>query len=175
MRKARGLALSSLALLAACGGGHRTYHDSQMDFGSVKTVAVLPFANLTREQGAAERVREVFANSLLATGTVYVLPTGEVLRGTSRTALSSATTPAVEEVVWAQEEPKNQGAWTYVQPRLRASAGAAVGVRYVGRPERASPAEGFADAHQAEQARIVAMVMDTGEVPEGRPAMTATH
>lgn len=83
--------------------------------------------------------------------------------------------PAVEQVVWAQEEPKNQGAWTYVQPRLRASAGAAVGVRYVGRPERASPAEGFADAHQAEQARIVAMVMDTGEVPEGRPAMTATH
>ena len=83
--------------------------------------------------------------------------------------------PAVEQVVWAQEEPKNQGAWTYVQPRLRASAGAAVGVRYVGRPERASPAEGFADAHQTEQARIVAMVMDTGEVPEGRPALTATH
>lgn len=85
------------------------------------------------------------------------------------------TYPAVEQVVWAQEEPKNQGAWTYVQPRLRASAGAAVGVRYVGRPERASPAEGFADAHQAEQARIVAMVMDTGVVPDGRPAMTATH
>jgi 2-oxoglutarate dehydrogenase E1 component len=85
------------------------------------------------------------------------------------------TYPAVEQVVWAQEEPKNQGAWTYVQPRLRASAGAAVGVRYVGRPERASPAEGFADAHQAEQARIVAMVMDTGEVLEGRPVMTATH
>jgi hypothetical protein len=82
--------------------------------------------------------------------------------------------PAVEQVVWAQEEPKNQGAWTYVQPRLRASAGAAVGVRYVGRPERASPAEGFADAHQAEQARIVAMVMDPGECgAEGR-AMTAT-
>jgi 2-oxoglutarate dehydrogenase E1 component len=72
--------------------------------------------------------------------------------------------PAVEEVIWAQEEPRNQGAWTFVQPRLRASAGAAVGVRYVGRPERASPAEGFADMHQAEQARIVAAVMDTGEV-----------
>lgn len=80
--------------------------------------------------------------------------------------------PAIEQVVWAQEEPKNQGAWTYVQPRLRASAGAAVGVRYVGRPERASPAEGYADAHQQEQARIIAMVMDTGEVAEERPAMT---
>ena len=83
--------------------------------------------------------------------------------------------PAIEQVVWAQEEPKNQGAWTYVQPRLRASAGAAVGVRYVGRPERASPAEGYADVHQQEQARIVAMVMDTGEVAEERPAMTITQ
>lgn len=71
--------------------------------------------------------------------------------------------PAIEQVVWAQEEPKNQGAWTYVQPRLRASAGAAVGVRYVGRPERASPAEGHVDAHQTEQARIVATVMNVDE------------
>ncbi|MEO7521184.1 MAG: 2-oxoglutarate dehydrogenase E1 component [Gemmatimonas sp.] len=79
--------------------------------------------------------------------------------------------PAVEQVVWAQEEPRNQGAWTYVQPRLRASAGAAVGVRYVGRPERASPAEGYKDAHDLEQARIVAGVMDTGEVAVERPTM----
>jgi len=72
--------------------------------------------------------------------------------------------PAVEQVVWAQEEPKNQGAWTYVQPRLRASAGAAVGVRYIGRPERASPAEGHKDAHDLEQARIVATALDTGDI-----------
>ena len=79
--------------------------------------------------------------------------------------------PAVEQVVWAQEEPKNQGAWTYVQPRLRASAGAAVGVRYVGRPERASPAEGYKNAHDVEQARIVAHALDTGEVAVERQAM----
>jgi 2-oxoglutarate dehydrogenase E1 component len=79
--------------------------------------------------------------------------------------------PSIEQVVWAQEEPKNQGAWTYVQPRLRASAGASVGVRYVGRPERASPAEGYMDAHQSEQARIIAMVMDTGDVAAERAAM----
>ena len=81
--------------------------------------------------------------------------------------------PAIEQVVWAQEEPKNQGAWTYVQPRLRASAGAAVGVRYVGRPERASPAEGHVDAHQTEQARIVATVMNVDEGADMRtPAYT---
>jgi 2-oxoglutarate dehydrogenase E1 component len=58
-----------------------------------------------------------------------------------------------------------------VQPRLRASAGAAVGVRYIGRPERASPAEGYKDAHDAEQARIVAQTMDTGEAAPERPVM----
>ncbi len=83
--------------------------------------------------------------------------------------------PAVEQVVWAQEEPRNQGAWTYVQPRLRASAGAAVGVRYVGRPERASPAEGYKDAHDEAQADIVRKVMDTGDVLAERPAIKAAH
>jgi 2-oxoglutarate dehydrogenase E1 component len=67
--------------------------------------------------------------------------------------------PSVEEVVWAQEEPKNMGAWTYVSPRLRASTGNAMVVRYVGRPERASPAEGYAAAHKAEQERIIADVL----------------
>jgi 2-oxoglutarate dehydrogenase E1 component len=63
--------------------------------------------------------------------------------------------PNVEEVVWAQEEPKNMGAWTYVQPRLRASIGTLTTLRYVGRPERASPAEGHKSTHDVEQARIV--------------------
>ena len=63
--------------------------------------------------------------------------------------------PNVEEVVWAQEEPKNMGAWTYVQPRLRASIGTLPMLRYVGRPERASPAEGHKRDHDTEQARIV--------------------
>jgi 2-oxoglutarate dehydrogenase E1 component len=84
--------------------------------------------------------------------------------------------PSAEQVVWVQEEPRNQGAWSWVQPRLRVSAGAAVGVRYIGRPERASPAEGYADAHQAEQARIVAAVMDLGDTPPGGvPTMGAAE
>ena len=67
--------------------------------------------------------------------------------------------PNVDEVVWAQEEPKNMGAWTYVQPRLRASIGTVTTLRYIGRPERASPAEGYKSAHDAEQARIVNEVL----------------
>jgi 2-oxoglutarate dehydrogenase E1 component len=63
--------------------------------------------------------------------------------------------PNVVEIVWAQEEPKNMGAWSFVAPRLRASAGNTLIIRYIGRPERASPAEGYFATHQAEQARIV--------------------
>ena len=75
--------------------------------------------------------------------------------------------PNVTEVAWAQEEPKNMGAWSYAAPRLRACTGNAMLIRYVGRPERASPAEGYLTSHQAEQARIVA---DALEVPAKRKA-----
>ncbi len=71
--------------------------------------------------------------------------------------------PGIDEVVWAQEEPKNMGAWTFVAPRLRAAAGNTLPVTYVGRPERASPAEGYQASHQREQKRIVT------EALEGKP------
>ena len=71
--------------------------------------------------------------------------------------------PNLEEVLWAQEEPKNMGAWTYVSPRLRASTGNELTVRYVGRPERASPAEGYHGAHVEEQNRIVGEVLTIRE------------
>jgi 2-oxoglutarate dehydrogenase E1 component len=63
--------------------------------------------------------------------------------------------PRIEEVAWVQEEPKNQGAWSFVAPRLRVSTGNALVIRYYGRPERASPAEGYASEHAEEQGRIV--------------------
>ncbi len=100
---------------------------------------------------------------------LYPWPSAEVERIVDRY-------PSVEEVVWAQEEPKNMGAWTYIAPRLRVSTGNAVIVRYVGRPERASPAEGYASAHKSEQERIVSEVVAPMEQAEGsrrRSAVTA--
>jgi 2-oxoglutarate dehydrogenase E1 component len=64
--------------------------------------------------------------------------------------------PALTEVIWTQEEPRNMGPWSFVAPRLTALLPAGVTLRYAGRPERASPAEGYPAAHAAEQARIVA-------------------
>jgi 2-oxoglutarate dehydrogenase E1 component len=75
--------------------------------------------------------------------------------------------PAVEEIVWAQEEPRNMGAWPFVVPRLRAAVGNTVPIRYIGRPERASPAEGYASAHAAQQGKIIAEALG---VPVGARA-----
>ena len=67
--------------------------------------------------------------------------------------------PNLTEIVWTQEEPRNMGAWGFMEPRLRALVKERIPVRYAGRPNRASPAEGSADMHAAEQARIVAAAL----------------
>jgi hypothetical protein len=76
-----------------------TYIDPNMDFGAIKTIAVMPFTSLTRDAVAADRVRDVFINKLLSTGAVYVLPTGEVARGVSRGEIQSPTALSGEDAV----------------------------------------------------------------------------
>jgi 2-oxoglutarate dehydrogenase E1 component len=68
--------------------------------------------------------------------------------------------PGLGEIVWLQEEPKNMGAWAYMAPRLQELVGRETLVRYVGRPERASPAEGSSDVHADEQSRIVTEALE---------------
>jgi multifunctional 2-oxoglutarate metabolism enzyme len=63
--------------------------------------------------------------------------------------------PRLKTVVWAQEEPKNMGARNVMEGRLSWILPDGVGYEYVGRQLRASPGEGYAAAHRAEQARIV--------------------
>jgi 2-oxoglutarate dehydrogenase E1 component len=63
--------------------------------------------------------------------------------------------PNLREVVWAQEEPRNMGALTYVGPRLRAVVPRKIPLSYVARPERASPAEGKAKHHVTQQDALV--------------------
>ncbi|XP_017765398.1 PREDICTED: 2-oxoglutarate dehydrogenase, mitochondrial isoform X2 [Eufriesea mexicana] len=54
------------------------------------------------------------------------------------------------EIVWAQEEHKNQGAWTYIQPRFHTALNGTRSVLYVGRPTGASPATGSKMQHLKE-------------------------
>src|SRR4051794_27204630 len=63
--------------------------------------------------------------------------------------------PSLEQVIWAQEEPKNMGARAVMEQRLAPILPESVAYDYIGRQLRASPGEGYAAAHRAEQSRIV--------------------
>ena len=73
----------------------------------------------------------------------------------------------LEEVVWCQEEPHNNGAWFFVQNRIEDALTAAghegMRPRYAGREEAASPATGFAKRHQAQQAALVSVALGLSE------------
>jgi len=91
-----------LVLLAGCATTPArldVYHDPGMDFSAIRRVAVLPFANLAQDPNGAERVRDVFANALLATEAFYVLPAGEVFRGINRAGIVNRAAPSPEEIV----------------------------------------------------------------------------
>ncbi len=70
------------------------------------------------------------------------------------------------EVVWCQEEPKNQGAWTFMEPNLEWALGRISAERgraaYVGRQAAASPATGLASQHKAQQAALVDEALTVG-------------
>jgi len=71
--------------------------------------------------------------------------------------------PNLRQVVWVQEEPMNMGAWAHVSQRLEDRLPEGVSLEYVGRPERASPSEGYAGAHEVQQERIVAEALGAGK------------
>ncbi|HEY7794330.1 MAG TPA: 2-oxoglutarate dehydrogenase E1 component [Gaiellaceae bacterium] len=70
-------------------------------------------------------------------------------------AALTASYPNLRELMWAQEEPQNMGAYRSIRHRLEGAVPDEVAVRYVGRPWRASPSEGYPTAHRLEQDRIV--------------------
>ena len=70
-------------------------------------------------------------------------------------AALTASYPSLRELVWAQEEPQNMGAWRTIRHRLEQATAEDVTVRFAGRPWRASPSEGYPTAHLREQDRIV--------------------
>jgi len=65
----------------------------------------------------------------------------------------------VHQLTWVQEEPMNMGAYWHVKRRLEPRLPKQLTLGYVGRPERASPSEGYAIAHEAQEERIVQAVL----------------
>ncbi|HEY3866157.1 MAG TPA: multifunctional oxoglutarate decarboxylase/oxoglutarate dehydrogenase thiamine pyrophosphate-binding subunit/dihydrolipoyllysine-residue succinyltransferase subunit [Solirubrobacteraceae bacterium] len=87
----------------------------------------------------------------LAVGRVellYPFPEGQILE-----LMNSY--PNLQEILWVQEEPRNMGARAHMFPRLMQIMPEEIHFGYIGRPERASPGEGYPAAHIKEQSRIV--------------------
>ena len=84
---------------------------------------------------------------------LYPFPQGQILE------LMTAY-PNLREVLWVQEEPRNMGARAFMSPRLMQILPEGLDFGYVGRPERASPGEGYPAAHIQEQSRILRTALD---------------
>jgi 2-oxoglutarate dehydrogenase E1 component len=69
----------------------------------------------------------------------------------------------LEEVIWCQEEPKNNGAWFFVEGQIEQALDAAgfdgMRPRYAGREVAASPATGLAKRHEEQQRCLVSMAL----------------
>jgi 2-oxoglutarate dehydrogenase E1 component len=75
-----------------------------------------------------------------------------------------------QDVVWAQEEPRNMGAWSFFSERTRESLPGDRYLRYAGRPRSSSPAPGSHARHLAEQrALIVEALEGRCETPQPAP------
>jgi 2-oxoglutarate dehydrogenase E1 component len=59
----------------------------------------------------------------------------------------------VTEIVWAQDEPRNQGAWRFMAHQLRKLS--SISLKYAGRPESSAPATGLASQHKAQLEAIL--------------------
>ena len=79
---------------------------------------------------------------------LYPFPTAEV-------EAILARYEQAEEVLWVQEEPANMGAWDFVYPHLHDLLEHRIPLRYVGRPDRSSPAEGSSAWHAVNQKALI--------------------
>jgi len=99
LKKSLILALVLVSLVIFGCAYENNYANPDMDFGAIQTVAVMPFANLTKDSLASERVRDVFVTMLLSSGGVYVIPTGEVMRKAAGAGMGNPIAPTPDEVI----------------------------------------------------------------------------
>ncbi len=77
----RALAVCGLVLLSGCASNRPTvFLHPEYDFSGVERIAVVPFENLSSEQGAGGYITRVFISELLASGAFDIVESGEVAR-----------------------------------------------------------------------------------------------
>ena len=97
------------------------------------------------EQRRKDEIKDI---AIVRVEQLYPFPRKEVVKELKRYQNA-------DEVVWCQEEPKNQGAWYQIMHHIRACVEDRHTVLYAGREASASPAAGYLAVHREQQARLV--------------------
>jgi 2-oxoglutarate dehydrogenase E1 component len=158
--------VSSLPELAD-GRFQEVLDDPSADPGRIRRVVLTAgklFYDLlkAREDARADHVALVRLEQL------YPVPAAEIARILARYPVDS-------ELVWAQEEPRNMGAWRFLREQFLDGVVRDPGrrvPRYVGRPASAAPAPGSHKVHVQEQEALVREALEVGKatpVPAGAP------
>ncbi|WP_184041457.1 2-oxoglutarate dehydrogenase E1 component [Chitinivorax tropicus] len=116
--------------------------DAAIDAKKVKRVVVCS-GQVYYDLVNARKERKVSDVAIVRLEQLYPFPT-EIF------AEELAKFTAAKEVVWVQEEPRNQGAWLSIRHRLEAALGSKQTLTFAGRPSSASPAVGYMSKHVAQ-------------------------
>ena len=108
---------------------------------------------------AARQKQNLKNVALVRVEQLYPFPTREIQQIIAKYNLA-------HEIVWVQEEPRNRGAWTFMEPHLRSMLPDVAVLSYIGRPEAAAPAVGKYYEHTAQEQQFVAQAL---ELPVARP------
>ncbi|MFJ3812523.1 hypothetical protein ACIPWE_39945 [Streptomyces sp. NPDC090073] len=138
--------LRPCAVLGTWGGFRPVLPDSTQDPGRVTRV-LLCAGKVYYDLDAHRKASDSADTAIVRGERLYPFPEDEL-------AAELARFPATADVRWVQEEPANQGAWSFLAPRLHRPAGRPVD--RVSRPEAPAPAVGSARRHALEQQALVA-------------------
>ncbi|MGN6592361.1 MAG: multifunctional oxoglutarate decarboxylase/oxoglutarate dehydrogenase thiamine pyrophosphate-binding subunit/dihydrolipoyllysine-residue succinyltransferase subunit [Terriglobales bacterium] len=121
--------------------------DSEADAGQVRRV-LLCSGKIYYDLAKARKAQKKAGVAIVRVEQLYPFPAEAIAAELRRYS-------ALSELCWAQEEPENMGAWTFVAPRLQALLPTGASLAHVSRKPSASPATGSLRRHTQEQAALV--------------------
>ncbi len=135
-----------------------------LDAAKVRTIALCS-GRLFYDIARARQDRAALEVAVLRVEELHPFPADAL-----RAAL--ALYPNADDLVWAQDEPENMGAWSWIAPRLRGMAGDQQPLRYAGREAAASPATGSHATHLHELQTLLAAIFERPQISVERAAAT---
>jgi 2-oxoglutarate dehydrogenase E1 component len=149
-------AVSSLADLAEGSSFHRVLWDDAVENSELTTVRLKPDDQIRRVIVCSGKVYYDLLEAREEAGVddVYILRLEQFYPWPMRSLMNELSRFPTAELVWCQEEPKNMGGWTFIDPWMELTLAkltiSAKRARYVGRPASASTAAGLMSRHTRE-------------------------